>query len=350
MRTPLAGVETGGRFRPTREGALTDAGAVRRLVARRCRDAAAHPGAAPAADPRSRSGHRGVGAAPPAAAGGGGAPLAHPVRRERRHRDGEPRDGVRLADLQRASGDARCRHRGAAADARRRTARQDARGGVRLPHAATHPKPAQPCAHTGRQLQRIGRRGGCRHGAFHRRHADPWVGAASRIVLRRDRLQADLRPPADRGGAPRRPEPRHARPLHAHPRRHAAPLGRDGPAGWRRGRGHPGCARAAAGRRAPDGPDVQRGGGPSARGAVRRAAGRPDLDAGRDAPRKPRRRVLRGGARARGALPRVRRSADGRGRHGARGAAAFRRRATRRRLPSSASAAPPSRRSSTPRR
>ena len=107
--------------------------------------------------------------------------------------------------------------------------RQDAHDRVRLPDAGSDAQPAQPRAHTWRQLQRFGcsRRG--RHGAVRARHADARFDSQAGILLWRHRVQAELRPRPDRRRAAVREELGYRWLFHPHAGRHAGALGGDGP-------------------------------------------------------------------------------------------------------------------------
>jgi hypothetical protein len=87
-----------------------------------------------------------------------------------------------------------CRGRrdGGAPPARRRRGdlRQDRDDRVRDLPSRPDAQPAQPGAHAGRLVQRFGGGGGRRRGAGGPGHADQWLGAPTRIVLRGLRLQA----------------------------------------------------------------------------------------------------------------------------------------------------------------
>ena len=147
------------------------------------------------------------------------------VRCERHHRDEGPGDGIRLADLQGTNRHGRRRDRSPVAPTRGCPPGQDAHHGVRLYHTGPDAQPAQPGAHARWQFERV--RGGCRggDGTCRHRHPDRWLGRPAGILLRRDRIQDQLRPAPDGRSASVRQEPRHARILHPHGRRHARLLG-----------------------------------------------------------------------------------------------------------------------------
>ena len=81
--------------------------------------------------------------------------------------------------------------------------------------ANLHPGPtaqsAQPGAHAGRLVERFGRGGRRRHGAAGDRHADRRFDHPARRVLRRRRIQAELRPVSAGRHAPQHRAPRHGR-------------------------------------------------------------------------------------------------------------------------------------------
>ncbi len=111
---------------------------------------------------------------------------------------------------------------GAGARGRRGHPRQDRHLRIRRHDAERHHQSAQPRAHARRLVERIGRGGRRLHGAGGIRHADRRLGAAARLLLRRVRLQADLRrvqPPRRLSGGR---EPRHDRADRALDRRHRA--------------------------------------------------------------------------------------------------------------------------------
>ena len=114
-----------------------------------------------------------------------------------------------------------------AAGGRCRPARQDGDHRVRLLHAGQDPQPARPRAHAGRLLERLGGGRGRGDGAFGDRQPDQRLGDPPGLVLRRGRLQAELRP-----------DPAHRRADHLG---HAGPC--RGVRTFGRGRGFPGrCA------------------------------------------------------------------------------------------------------------
>ena len=89
-------------------------------------------------------------------------------------------------------------------------------------------QPSQPGAHAGGKLERVGSRRGGRNGAGRPRNADRGIGGAAGVLLRRDRIQGELRASLHGGRAPLCDEPRHAGVLHAYASRHARALGVDG--------------------------------------------------------------------------------------------------------------------------
>ena len=117
----------------------------------------------------------------------------HPDRGQGSDRHGRHADRIRLGDLCRPSPRRRRRLRRAGARRRRDRARQDRHDRIRLLHAGQDRQPAQPGAHARRLVERLGRRGGRRHGAARLRHADRRLGDPPGRVLRRRRLQAELR-------------------------------------------------------------------------------------------------------------------------------------------------------------
>ena len=90
----------------------------------------------------------------------------------------------------------------------------------RHPGPTTNPHNAGP--HAGRLVVGLGRRGGRRPCAARLRHADRRLGDPPRRLLRRDRLQADLRRLLARRHQDAMPFGRHAGPDGAHARRHRA--------------------------------------------------------------------------------------------------------------------------------
>src|SRR5712692_6359661 len=140
---------------------------------------------------RSRPGaRRGAGARP-----GDHARAAprHPHRRQGHHGHRRHADGVRLARLSWVSPACRCGLRGAGARRGRGGAGQDRDHGIRGAEPRQDAQPAQYRAYARRLVERV--RGGRRrfHGAARLRHADRRVDHPSRLVLRRRRLQAQLR-------------------------------------------------------------------------------------------------------------------------------------------------------------
>ena len=87
----------------------------------------------------------------------------------------------------------RRRLRHGAAPRRRRHHGQDGDDRARHLHPVAHAQSAQPRAHARRLLLRLGRRRRRRHGARRARHADGRLRDPPRRLLRRLRLQADLR-------------------------------------------------------------------------------------------------------------------------------------------------------------
>ena len=155
----------------------------------------------------------------------------HPDGREGHHRFARPADDLRLADLQDAPAAGRCRDRGAGARRRRDPARQDGDDRVRQPPSRPDPQPAQSRPYAGRLVVRLGRGGRRLPGDAGHRHADRRLGDPARRLLRRRRLQAELRPfPAGRHEGQHRMA-RHDRRLCAQRRGHrAVPRRADGDA------------------------------------------------------------------------------------------------------------------------
>ena len=124
----------------------------------------------------------------------------HPDRGQGPDRHRRHADRLRLADLSRPPAGGRRRLRRAGARRRRGRPRQDRDDRVRQLHAGQDRQPAQPGAHAGRLVERLGRGGGRRHGAARLRHADRRLGDPARRLLRLRRLQAELRPDQPRRG------------------------------------------------------------------------------------------------------------------------------------------------------
>ena len=143
------------------------------------------------------------------------------------------------------------------------------------------------------------------------RYPDRRIGRAAGVLLRRDRIQGQLRPAPDGRSAAVREEPRHARILHTHGRGHARLLGSDGVFDGSHGRYPVGCVRPHPRRRAGDGGRVH--------GRARAPAWRRRRDslrgyrphAGQAPSRRPNRHVLRGRSISRRTIQAVRRSARG---------------------------------------
>ena len=127
-----------------------------------------------------------------------------------------------LADLSRAPAENRCRLRRPGARGRRRHPRQDGDVRVRRHDAGAYGQPAQHRAYARGVIERIGRGGFGFHGAGRIRNADRRLGASSGILLRRIRLQADLRGVQPQGRLSRGRKPRHAWTVRPLARRHRA--------------------------------------------------------------------------------------------------------------------------------
>ena len=136
-------------------------------------------------------------------------------------------------------------------DRQRRDHGQDGDDGIRQPPSRPDHQSAQSRPHAGRLVVGLGRRGGRRPCAARLRHPDRRLGDPAGGLLRRDRLQADLRRLLARRHQDAVPFARHARPDGAHARRHRpvprrraqAAAGRDRP------RRSPARASASAARR-----------------------------------------------------------------------------------------------------
>ena len=140
----------------------------------------------------------------------------HPVRCEGHHRNHGAGDGIRIADLQRAYRDVRRGDRSPVARAWRRAVWQDPHHRVCVSNAIADPQSAEPESHARRQFERVGR-GGCgRHGAVCDWDADRRIHDPAGVVLRRHRIQANLRRPVERGRAAAGHEPGYHRLLHSH--------------------------------------------------------------------------------------------------------------------------------------
>jgi hypothetical protein len=107
----------------------------------------------------------------------------------------------------------------------RRGGRQDQHHRVRVPQPDAHPQPERTRPHARRVVGGFGGRGGCRAHPARRRHADRWLGHPAGLVLRRGRLQADLRRAAHAGPEALLVVARHRRPVHALGRRDGALVG-----------------------------------------------------------------------------------------------------------------------------
>ncbi len=143
------------------------------------------------------------------------------------HRHRRHADRARLADLSRQPAVRRRRLRRAVAHGRRHDHGENGDDRVRQPLSGRNRQPAQPGAHARRLVERLGG-GGCRFpGAGGARHADRRLGDPPVGVLRRRRLQAELRRIQPQRHQAAMPQPRHARHSLPRPRRHAAAARRD---------------------------------------------------------------------------------------------------------------------------
>ncbi len=125
---------------------------------------------------------RAIGAAARGAGGGQG-----------HHRHGGHADRERVGAARRADAVARRERGGEAARGRRGDHGQDGDDGVRDAGARQDAQSAQPGAHAGRLVERLGGGGGGRHGAARARQPDRRVDDPAGVVLRRLRPQADAR-------------------------------------------------------------------------------------------------------------------------------------------------------------
>lgn len=143
---------------------------------------------------------------------------------------------LRVADPRRSSTDHRCRQRRAVAPRGSDHCRQDRHHRVRDVFAWADDQSTQRGPHAWRLVQRLGGRRRCRHGAGGFRYPDHGLDHPARGVLRRRRLQADVR----HAVAPRRESDhlvfRYRRGAHS---REASPTPRFS---WARCRGAPRCA------------------------------------------------------------------------------------------------------------
>ena len=122
-------------------------------------------------------------------------PAARPAaRREGPVRHRRPAHRLRLADLCRPPPGDRRSLGGPVPRSRRGGDGQDRHHRVRLLPARPHAQPAQPGAHAGRLVQRLGRGRGRLHGAAGPGHADRRLDHPAGRLLRRGRLQAQLGP------------------------------------------------------------------------------------------------------------------------------------------------------------
>ena len=114
-------------------------------------------------------------------------------RREGHHRHVRHADRPQLGDLRRQGAVRRCRLRGAVPDGQCRDHGQDGDDRIRQPPSRADHQPAQSRAYAGRLVVGLGRRRRRRPCAARVRHADRRLGDPAGGLLRRDRLQADLR-------------------------------------------------------------------------------------------------------------------------------------------------------------
>ena len=221
------GTPHGQRGRPPYRRGLADLGNTRPRLPRAHRRArAADPGVGGARSrgrPRARPRGRRDGAHRAAA--------RRAVRREGHLRHGGAADRVRLPALRGPPAGQRQRRRRRAARGRRARPRQDGDDRVRLPHARRNAEPAPPGSHARRLVERLRRRRRRWHGPVRPRNPDRRIDDPAGRVLRRLRLQADLRlrqqrrrAPAGHGARHRRlvrPQHRGPRPRRGGPQHHA---------------------------------------------------------------------------------------------------------------------------------
>ena len=136
-----------------------------------------------------------------------------PGRDQGRHRHVRPSHRARDAAVRRAPAAGRRRLRRPAASRGRRGRGQDGLHRARVLRPRADPEPGRPRAHAGRVLQRIRRGRRRRHGPGRAGHADGRLDHPAGLLLRRDGLRREPRPPSAR----RRPAPE---PLLRRPRDH----------------------------------------------------------------------------------------------------------------------------------